>query len=311
MPVISTRIPLPDPFDFHLTASHQTYFRGRAGADLYVDGTYYRALRKGPDVLAAAARPEGAALAVSLPAGGTEEDLAFAAAAMARLLAFEVDLGGFYVMLADDPVLSDAVGSMRGLRPSRSETVFEALVMAIVAQQISSAVARVIREGLVSTYGTPVEADGHLLHAFPTPASLLAAGTDALRAQKLSGRKVEYVQDTARRTLGGELDPARFDGLEDEEAIAELVKVRGIGRWTAEWVLMSALGRLDVLPAGDLALRRVVSDLYFDGTPIDEAALSNFGKRWIPYRGLATTYLFAYLRRQRIAAQAATAPDPA
>ena len=180
--MISTRIPLPDPFDFHLTASHQTYFRERAGADLYVDGTYYRALRKGPDVLAAAARPEGGQLTVSLPAGATEDEVAFAAAAMARLLAFDVDLGGFYAMLAGDPVLSVAVGGLRGLRPPRSETVFEALVMAIVAQQISSVVARVIRDGLVGTYGTPVEADGRRVRSGHGPAYAgRGAGAGTLR----------------------------------------------------------------------------------------------------------------------------------
>jgi 3-methyladenine DNA glycosylase/8-oxoguanine DNA glycosylase len=91
-----------------------------------------------------------------------------------------------------------------------------------------------------------------------------------------------------------------------------MVEVRGIGRWTAEWVLMRALGRLDILPAGDLALRRVVSELYFDATPINEAQLAAFGKeRWSPYRGLATTYLFAYLRQQRLEAGAGPAPEPA
>ena len=311
MPTIS--IPLPVPFDFDLTVGHQTHFRGRAGADLYADGTYYRALRTKTGVVAAAAKPAGdAMLEVSLPAGGTDAELAFAAGAMAHLLAFDVDLSGFYAMLVDDPVLGDTVGSLRGLRPPRSESVFEALVMAITAQQISSAVARAVRDGLVGTYGTPVEANGHTLHAFPTPEALLSATPEELRAQKLSGRKVEYIQDTARRTLEGDIDPVRLAAMEDEEAIAELIKVRGIGRWTAEWVLMSALGRLDVLPAGDLALRRVVSELYFDASPITEQQLTAFGEqRWRPYRGLATTYLFAHLRQRRVAAEAAPRAEPA
>ena len=311
--VLKTTIALPDPFDFHLTVGHQTYFRGRAGADLYADGVCYRALRHGDEVLAVAARPaEAGSLEVSLPLGGSEDELAFAVSAMTRLLALDVELEGFYAMLAGDPVLRDAVGSLRGLRPSRAESVFEALVMAIVAQQISSAVARVIREGLVETYGTPVEADGHALYAFPTPGSLLEAGTDGLRARKLSARKAEYIQDVARRALEGELDAERLGGMEDEAVIEELVKVRGIGRWTAEWVLMRALGRLDVLPAGDLALRRTVSELYFDGVSIDEAALTAFGvERWAPYRGLATTYLFSYLRQKRAAAGGPAAPEPA
>jgi DNA-3-methyladenine glycosylase II len=309
--VLSTEIRAPEPFDFHLTASHQTYFRGKAGADLYVDGCYYRALRHEDRVIAAAVREKNPGmLEIWLPGGGSAADLAFAAESMARLLALDADLDGFYAMLADDPVLANAVGRLRGLRPPRSESVFEALVLAIVGQQISSAVARVIREGLVETYGTPVEADGHVLHAFPTPQSLIDAGTDGLRAQKLSARKAEYIQDTAERTLSGSIDPDHLSTLGDEEAIAELVAVRGIGRWTAEWVLMRALGREDILPAGDLALRRVVSELYFDGNGITEQELAVFGReRWSPYRGLATTYLFAVLRLQRV--QAEKAPSAA
>ncbi len=311
--MVSTTLPTPDPFDFNLTVGHQTYFRGRAGADLYIDGAYYRAIRRGADVLAVTVREAGAGyVEVALPLGGTDDDLAFAADAMARLLAFDVDLSGFYEMLGHDAVLAEAVGTLRGLRPARSETIFEALVMAIIAQQISSAVARVMRDGIVEAFGSPVVVEGHTLYAFPTPQSLFNAGADALRAQKLSARKVEYVQDTARRAAEGELEFDRFASLDNETAIAELIKIRGIGRWTAEWMLMRALGRVDVLPAGDLALRRVVSELYFDGATITETELAEFGeKQWTPYRGLATTYLFSFLRQRRVAAGQGKAPEPA
>ncbi|MEX2599077.1 MAG: hypothetical protein WD533_05410, partial [Dehalococcoidia bacterium] len=129
---------------------------------------------------------------------------------------------------------------------------------------------------------------------------------------KLSGRKVEYIQDCARRTAEGLLDANTLSSMDDEAAIEELTKVRGIGRWTAEWVLMRALGRLDLLPAGDVALRRVVSELYFGGETIAEAQLAEFAvERWSPYRGLATTYLFACIRQQRIANEAAKAAPEA
>ena len=307
-------VAVPQPFDFHLTVGHQTYYRGRAGADLYVGGTYYRALHHDGRVLAAAARPveDGLALQVRLPNGGSQADLAFATERMVELLGLGADLAGFYRMLADDTVLAQATASLAGLRPSRTESVFEALVMAIVAQQISAVIARMIRESLVTTYGTPVEADGHTLYAFPKPESLLRATVEELRGLKLSGRKIEYIQDCAGRTVEGLIDPARLGSMDDEEAIAEMTKVRGIGRWTAEWVLMRALGRLDVLPAGDLALRRVVSELYLEGAAITEKELADFAaERWRPYRGLATTYLFAYLRQQRVAKEAAKAAPEA
>jgi DNA-3-methyladenine glycosylase II len=300
---LTTYLPLPDPFDFHLTVGHQTHFRGRNGADLYVDGTYYRALRRDNDIVVAAAKPtDDGHLEVRLLSAGGEGELAFAADSMRHMLALEIDLSGFYSMLEHDQPLSEAVGRLRGLRPPRAESIFEALVVAIIGQQISANVARVIREGLVEAYGTPVDAEGHTLHAFPTAQSFNAALPDELRALKLSARKVEYIQDTARRTLEGELERERFENLDNEEVITELTKVRGIGRWSAEWMLMRALGRQDVLPAGDLALRRVVQELYFDGATITEPQLAAFGEeRWAPYRGLATTYLFSLLRQQRLA----------
>ena len=294
------RIPLPEPFDFDLTVGHQTHYRGRAGADLYDDGTYYRVLWRADRLLAAAATPTGdGSLDVTLLNGGLPDDEAFAGERMAELLGLDVDLGGFYGVLERDTVLAATVGNLRGLRPTRAESMFEALVQSIVAQQISGVVARVIRDGLVRELGVSIAVGGHDLFAFPSPEAVLAAGIDGLKQLKLSARKAEYIHGIARDTLEGELDPDRLSTMGDEEAIAELVGLRGVGRWTAEWVLMRALGRLDVLPAGDLALRRTVSDLYFDGAGISIEGLAEFAQRWSPYRGLATTYLFAHLRRLR------------
>jgi DNA-3-methyladenine glycosylase II len=294
---------MPDPCDFNLTIGHQTLFQGRTGADLVVDGTYYRAVRRGSKVLAITAREaRPGQIEVALPLGGTSADLAFATKTMAHLLAFDVELSGFYEMLGHDPVLSKMADMLRGLRPTRSETIFEALVVAIIGQQISSVVARMIRDGIVETFGTPVIVDGYTLFAFPTPESLFNADPETLRAQKLSSRKIEYAQGTARRAAEGEFEFDRLAALSDEEVVAELIKIRGVGRWTAEWVLIRALGRIDVLPAGDLALRRVVSDLYFESATINETELAEFGeKQWAPYRGLATTYLFSFLRQRRAA----------
>jgi DNA-3-methyladenine glycosylase II len=311
MPKLTTTILAPDPFDFDLTAGHQTYYRGVAGADVYRDGVYSRALRRDDRVVVATIRSVDGVVPAMLEIGVagesvTQADLDYAAGTMAHLLGLDADLSAFYALLGRDPVLSGAVGGLRGLRPPRSESVFEALVMAIIAQQISSVVARVIREALVGTYGTPVTLDGETLYAFPTPKALLEGGTDGLRAVKLSARKAEYIQDVALRVIDGSLGEAVLGGMSDDDVVSELVKVRGIGVWTAQWVLLRALGRADAFPAGDLALKRVVSELYFNGSPLDEQALTDFAaERWSPYRGLATTYLFAHLRQQRVAQEQA------
>ena len=177
---------------------------------------------------------------------------------------------------------------------------------AVVGQQVSGVVARVIRDGIVTEYGTEVRMDEHVVHAFPRPQTLLAAGVDALRALKLSARKAEYVVGIAEAALQGDLDPEALAPLSDEEAVAALTGIRGIGRWTAQWTLMRALGRVDALPAGDLALQRVVGECYFDGKRLTEQELEQFAEeRWKPYRGLAVTYLFSRIRQERVARESA------
>ena len=306
MPDAAKVILAPQPFDFALTAAHQTNYRGKAGSDLFVDGTYYRALWVDGEPLGVAARPVTDGIEVSLPNGGSARTLDIAAERVAWLLGLDVEMDGFYEMLANDPVLSDAVGELRGLRHTRTETVWEALVHAVVGQQVSGVVARVIRDGIVTEYGTEVRMDGHVIHAFPRPQTLLEAGFDAVRALKLSARKAEYVLGIAEAALRGDLDHATLAPLSDEEAVGMLSGIRGVGRWTAQWTLMRALGRVDALPAGDLALQRVVGDHYFEGRRLTEQELENFAEqRWKPYRGLAVTYLFSRIRQERVAREAA------
>lgn len=307
MPAATKVIPAPQPFDFALTAAHQTNYRGKAGSDLLVDGVYYRALWLDGEPLGVAAHPVADGIEVSLPDGGPAQALDAAAEWVAWLLGLDVPMDGFYEMLANDPVLSDAVGELRGLRHTRTETVWEALVHAVVGQQVSGVVARVIRDGIVTEYGAEVSVDGHAVHAFPRPQTLLEAGHDALRALKLSARKAEYVLGIAEMALRGGLDHAALEPLSDEEAIDLLSGIRGVGRWTAQWTLMRALGRVDALPAGDLALQRVVGEWYFDGKRLTEQELEDFAeRRWKPWRGLAVTYLFSRIRQDRVARESAT-----
>ena len=305
MPTPTKVIPAPQPFDFALTAAHQTNYRGKAGSDLFVDGVYYRALWLDGEPTGVAARPVDDGIEVSLPNGGSPQALDAAAEWVAWLLGLDVPMDGFYEMLANDPVLSGAVGELRGLRHTRTETVWEALVHAVVGQQVSGVVARVIRDGLVTEYGAEVRLDGHVIHAFPRPQTLLEAGFEAVRALKLSNRKAEYVLGIAESALRGDLDHATLAPMSDEEAIAALSGIRGVGRWTAQWTLMRALGRVDALPAGDLALQRVVGEHYFEGRRLTEQELEDFAEqRWKPWRGLAVTYLFSRIRQDRVAREA-------
>ena len=113
MATVARVVPIAEPFDFALTAGHQTNYRGKAGSDLFADGVYYRALWMDGEPLGVAARPVEGGIEVSLPNGGPERTLDFAAERVAWLLGIDVSMEGFHEMLADDPVLSDTAGALR------------------------------------------------------------------------------------------------------------------------------------------------------------------------------------------------------
>lgn len=293
------------PFDLRITALHQTYYQSRFGADGYLNGAYVRALEIDGRPLLAVVRATGTADDPSLTLEITGDGLSPSirkgvAGTMTRMLSLGLDLRPFYANTKQDPLLHRATLSFYGLHPPQTASVFEALVTAIMGQQISGAVARALRIRVVQTLGMPLTVDGGALHTFPNAAALMDTGHGGLRAMGLSARKAEYIVDIAARAADGQFEFADFERLTGAEVTDRLTQIRGVGAWTAQWVMLRALGRTDPFPAGDLALRRVLSEHYFDGRAVDESEATVFGhERWGEYAGLATTYLFAYLRTER------------
>jgi DNA-3-methyladenine glycosylase II len=131
--------------------------------------------------------------------------------------------------------------------------------------------------------------DGHL----PTPTELLGVDPGRLREAGLSWRKVSTLRDLAERLTDGRLNPDVLSSLPDDELIAELTAIPGIGPWTAQGALIIALQREDVVLPGDLALRKAIQAAYqLDHLPTQEAVLA-IAEKWRPYRSLATSYLFS------------------
>jgi DNA-3-methyladenine glycosylase II len=190
---------------------------------------------------------------------------------------------------AADPVLRrviDSVGSLGDPRDGRPDDHYGALVRAIVGQQLSTRAARAIYQRLVDRFGGRT----------PTPEEVLADDTEGLRtAAGLSHAKVKYLRSLAQHVVDGSLELERLDELSDDEVIAELVAVKGLGVWTAHMFLMFHLGRPDVLPVGDLGIRRAVRDVYgLDELPAP-ARLEEIAEPWRPYRTLACRYLWQSL----------------
>jgi DNA-3-methyladenine glycosylase II len=128
----------------------------------------------------------------------------------------------------------------------------------------------------------------------PTPQQLLTLTPARLRACGLSGAKVLYVRDLARHVLRGDLDLPRLRRLEDEEVRTEITAVKGLGRWSADMFLIFHLRRDDVLPVGDLGLRRAVERAYRIADPT-VAQLERIAEPWRPYRTMGSLYLWASL----------------
>ncbi|WP_143896398.1 DNA-3-methyladenine glycosylase family protein [Tepidimonas sediminis] len=163
---------------------------------------------------------------------------------------------------------------------------FTTLARSVVGQQISVKAAQAVWDRLLAALGA---ADG------VTPAALLAAGPEALRAAGLSARKVEYLFDLARHFDEGRIDPAAWHAMEDEAIIRELVAIRGIGRWTAEMFLIFCLLRPDVLPLDDVGLLRGISQCYFSGEPVSRSDAREVAAAWAPFRSVATWYIWRSL----------------
>lgn len=187
--------------------------------------------------------------------------------------------------LIDDRGPIDPETDRRGSRPD----AYEALARAIVGQQLSTKAAASIWAKLQEAFGGRT----------PTPAEALAADTELIRAAGLSTSKVAFLRDLAERVEDGDLDLERIAELPDEDVIAALIEVHGIGRWTAEMFLIFHLGRPDVVSTGDLGIRRAVQIAYgLEDLPAP-AELERIAEAWRPQRTLACLYLWRSLDNAR------------
>lgn len=180
---------------------------------------------------------------------------------------------------AADPRLATVIAQVGPCELQPTGHSFAALADAIVAQQISIQAAAAIWGRLTALLGGAV-----------TPEALLARSDEELRGVGLSGQKLRYLRDLAARAAAGELDG--LEQLDDEAAIARLVAVKGIGRWTAEIHLLFGLGRPDILPADDLGLRYAVQQLYGLPEPPPAKEVRRIGEIWRPHRSVASWYLW-------------------
>lgn len=188
--------------------------------------------------------------------------------------------------LKRDPILGKIINSVGEYSLKKRNHHFAVLVESIISQQLATRAAEVIFSRFKDIYPK-----------FPTASDILATKKSRLRSAGLSSMKIEYLKDLARKVDQGKIKMNTLSKLSDEEVVSQLTQVKGIGRWTAEMFLMFSLGRQDVLPVGDLGLRKGVQMAFSLSELPKPSEVEKFGDRWRPYRSVATWYLWKSLQK--------------
>jgi DNA-3-methyladenine glycosylase II len=261
--------------------------------DRFDEGVWRRILVIGRSPVAVAvrqtrigSRPE---IEVRVRAARPQAVRAEVAAIVTRMLGLERDLSDFYRLARGDARIRELADRLRGMKPVRFATVFEAFANAVAGQLVSLSAGMHVLNRLTEAYGIPGEVDGATvpMRSFPVASAVARSNPDALRALGLSRQKGEYLIGLARLAIDRkDRDFASIERLGDDDAVAHLSKIRGVGRWTAEYVMLRGFGRINIFPGDDVGGRnKLFAWLGVDGEPTYDG-VRRILKRWHPYAGL-------------------------
>ena len=217
-------------------------------------------------------------------------------AQLRHILCFDLDLQPFYRLAKKDELLEAIVPRFRGLKLPASPTVFEALVMAVLSQQVNLTFAYSIKKELVETFGEKQQVNGEAYYAFPSPARFAEQQAEDLLRFRLSRAKAGTLVRLGQAFASGSITDEQLMLLSDDEVVERLIQIKGIGRWSADIALLRGLARIDAFPGGDLGVVKYVAQgLLGKAEKATEADMRAFAERWRPYRGLALIYCYAEL----------------
>ncbi|HTO87098.1 MAG TPA: hypothetical protein VMR54_06165 [Thermoanaerobaculia bacterium] len=215
-------------------------------------------------------------------------------------LGARLDTRPFYRAFRRDSLIGGALGHARGLRIAGAASLWEALVTAVLSQQVNLVFAYDIRRELALAFGRRARRRGETFVAFPLPERLARESERALARFRLSRAKAGTLARLAEAFATRRLSESEIEELPDDQAIGKLVEIKGVGRWTAEIALLRGLGRADVFPGGDLGVVKYVAmELLGHRARVTENRMRHFADRWRPYRGLALVYAYAEIGRRR------------
>ena len=204
----------------------------------------------------------------------------------------DTDLSLFYTQVEKDPSLGPLVDAFRGLRMVRMGNFFEALCWSILGQQINLRFAYQLKRQFAARYGAPVEVQGHTIYKFPEPEQIATLDIDTLREIQFSKQKANYIIGVAQAFCEGRLDKGQLKNLAPEEIHKELVALKGIGNWTANYILMKVFGVPSAFPIEDVGLHNALKiRLGLDAKPNLEQ-IRTLAKPWAGWEAYATFYLW-------------------
>jgi DNA-3-methyladenine glycosylase II len=270
--------------------------RERNAIDRWDGTTYRRIVVIGRRVTELAVRQSGSSSApriivTATPSLRTATDRREIRSLVDRLLGLHIDLSGWYRVARRDRRLAELADRFRGLKPPRFPTVFEALVNAFACQQLSLEVGLELlnRLAVVSNVKFGIGASAH--YAFPGPRDVAGRPSASFRAIGFSHQKVRALLALARGMTSGAIDLDALALDSDSEAQAKLLKLHGVGRWTAEYVSLRGLGRLNVFPGDDVGAQKSLARWLGRPAPLDYRGVMTAVQRWQPYAGMLYFHL--------------------
>jgi DNA-3-methyladenine glycosylase II len=280
--------PVP-PFRLDLTA--WTLRRRASNLIDRWDGEYYRrvlVLKNSPvEVAVSQSGPANAArLHVTLTGSRIfPETKTLAIQSLERLLGLRIDLTEFYRRSANDTKLGPLITAFLGAKPPRLPTLFESLVNAIACQQMSLSVGIILLSRLAEKFGMTIESAGGKAHAFPRPEDVANLEPSDFRELGFSLQKGRAIIALAH-ACSGEKHLETFENLDNPSIVNQLLELRGIGRWSAEYILLRGFGRLNVYPGDDVGARNNLKRWLNLRKPLDYEGVGRITHRWQPYAGL-------------------------
>ena len=277
------------------------------------DGSTYRRVLTTPDgplevAVAQTAPPDSPRLRVETSGAALgEESRRAVSAALERLLGFRVDLSEFHRFAELDEKLGPLARRFRGMKPPRFATLFEGALNSIACQQVTLTLGVRLLNRLAERYGQKVQVEGEVAHAFPRPEDIAGTTPEELRELGFSRNKGRAMIELARLGPEEREELARLETMPDDEAIARLIALRGIGRWSAEYVLLRYLGRTHLFPGDDVGARNNLRDWLSLSEPLDYDGVRRVVARWDDFGGL----LYFHLLLSRLAESGFLNVEPA